>query len=428
MRCTAGGSMDSLSSLRRVLALLVLFVCGPALAIECTEYRASGDGATGSWSASKNDAAQSWLSVWKTNRQGVCGIAGPYLNQKPPAIISQTEPTPVIRETWCDGSNNYSYYYGSYTTRTGAEYCSLCQTLAGQEFYIEARGTFGPGATTCNAVGCTMFFTGPTITYTDRESGVAYTEGEGAYTGGSCTYDPNVSGSNQEDTCRGGSVGLVNGVTTCVPYDPDLNVIRSTNPTTSTTSTGSGTSTVTTTTNGTTTTTCDGDSCVTITATRSTGSNGQTSTVTTTSTVSRSEFCTANPRHPSCVSGEGSFSGTCSAGFQCTGDAVSCAMSKAIHEMKCRLDPGTGTDTVKAALEGGTFGPTLPVQQKAVGNFDQSNPMGGSCPGDHTLSLAGASVVIPLSSVCSELQLMGNVLVAFTLLAATIFVVRGIGG
>lgn len=218
---------------------------------------------------------------------------------------------------------------------------------------------------------------------------------------------------------KGTCPGTINGVQTCVPCSDSASVATATS--TSSTTSGTGTSTVTTTSTVVTTTktVCSGADCTTSVVTTT-----PTSTATTTATVPKEAFCKENPKHPSCAEA-GTFGGVCGA-FTCTGDAVQCATAKAINESKCLLDPGTGLDAVKTALAGGTFGTALQVRNKVVGQFDQTNPLGNaSCPADQTLNLLGAQVVIPLATACPSLQAMGNLIVAFALIAATIFVVKG---
>jgi hypothetical protein len=65
------------------------------------------------------------------------------------------------------------------------------------------------------------------------------------------------------------------------------------------------------------------------------------------------------------------------------------------------------------------------AQVVSVGVFDQSNPLSSACPGDIPVNLTFVSAVIPLSEYCGWLQMIGNMLVAVSLLGATLFVLRG---
>jgi hypothetical protein len=138
------------------------------------------------------------------------------------------------------------------------------------------------------------------------------------------------------------------------------------------------------------------------------------------------------PDHPNCKpEAKSAFGGQCggvSGTFTCSGDAATCAIARGVNEAKCLLTPSAAALTVAGQLEAGTFGPALTNTVKSVGQFSQTNPFSSSCPTNQVVTVAGASVTIPFADMCPWLQAMGNVLVAFTLLAATIFVLKGLGG
>jgi hypothetical protein len=70
--------------------------------------------------------------------------------------------------------------------------------------------------------------------------------------------------------------------------------------------------------------------------------------------------------------------------------------------------------------------PKLSARIENLGNFDQTNPLSSSCPSDATVTAGGQSFSIPLSQACGSLQVIGNLAVAFTLLGATLFVLKGL--
>jgi len=311
---------------------------------------------------------------------------------------------------------------------------TFCEQAKGSRLWVSVNGPAPPiGSETCAELGCWAVWSS-TVTFKNRTTGVTTTEGEVVVKENPCTYDPNAPTAPQPDTCKGGYWGEVQGVPTCVPYSGDTNTtesVKKTQSNESTQKTNPDGSTSTETTSGTTTekTTCEGDTCKTTKETTTQKPDGTTEKKTEEKVMPKEEYCRLNPTAPICKADDkGQFSGTCQANFSCTGDALQCAIAAAVNRTYCKLDPGTGTDAVRAQLEGGTFGPSLPVAQKDMSSFTQTNPFSGGCPGDHTLMIAGRSIAIPLSAACTELQMMGNVLVAFTLLAATIFVVRGFGG
>lgn len=224
------------------------------------------------------------------------------------------------------------------------------------------------------------------------------------------------------DTCKGGQPGTVNGVSVCIPFSGT----GSTTEKTKVTTTPSANGPVSTTTSD--TTVCTGAGSCTTTTTTSTSVNGAAPTTSTaTTTQSKADFCAANKSASECGGGAAAsgFSGSCIAGFIGTGDALQKATAEAVNKTNCLLDPGTSTASVSEALAAGTFGPELSNTNRAIGQFDQSNPLGSSCPPDVSLTIMSATVVIPLSQACWALQALGYIAVAFTLLYSTIFVVKG---
>jgi hypothetical protein len=157
------------------------------------------------------------------------------------------------------------------------------------------------------------------------------------------------SGEDAQDcSANGGAYGEVNGVYTCVGAGAGTSGIdggtkagsETKAPTTSTTTNPDGSSTTTTTEE---TTSCTGSLCST-TTTKTTetkdASGNTTGTETTTEKKEQAQptFCEQNPKSAVCVGTEGdksAWSGTCSAGFTCTGDAVDCAIARASWEETC---------------------------------------------------------------------------------------------
>lgn len=104
---------------------------------------------------------------------------------------------------------------------------------------------------------------------------------------------------------------------------------------------------------------------------------------------------------------------------------MECAIARAINEAKCLLTPSDEILVVAEQMKNGTFASSIPSTTVTLGEFNQDNPFSASCPGDVPFTLMGMTASIPLSEHCSALQMLGNVLVAFTLFAATVFVIRG---
>ena len=138
-------------------------------------------------------------------------------------------------------------------------------------------------------------------------------------------------------------------------------------------------------------------------------------------------FCAENPDSPLCVKGQ--FSGGCSSGFSCEGDAVQCAIAKQQHEHNCRLlDTENNDRFFKAAVDG-----TDPnsadqlrgsAQQVTVDAFDQSGlGWSRSCPQDPQFEVAGGTFEIPFHKVCGPLNVLAIGALGLTLLSCLLWVV-----
>lgn len=222
--------------------------------------------------------------------------------------------------------------------------------------------------------------------------------------------------------------GQVNGIDVCMPCSTG---VTSSTPSSTTTIAGpqpsaSSPSTPvpgTTSDTGTVKTECTGLTCTTTRQVTTSNPDGTTSTTAAIEKQTKDDYCKDHPRSALCI--VSSFSGNCAGTFKGEGDALAAATAEAVNKVKCFLDPGTATDSVKSQLEAGTFAAALPNTQKSVSNFDQTNPLNSSCPGDQVVTVLGASVSIPLSSACGALQALGYIAIAFTLIYSTVFVVKG---
>jgi hypothetical protein len=141
--------------------------------------------------------------------------------------------------------------------------------------------------------------------------------------------------------------------------------------------------------------------------------------------------CEENPDALQCR--EGSFSGSCQGGFQCSGDAVQCAAARGVHETKCALKPLETSDTDptvvigKNAITGGdpSDHPKNQKQEKSIGTFDQTNPFSAGGVSDISIDVLGTPTVIPLSQLNSTLALLGQLLVGLTMLCSALWLVKG---
>jgi hypothetical protein len=140
-------------------------------------------------------------------------------------------------------------------------------------------------------------------------------------------------------------------------------------------------------------------------------------------------FCKENQGAAICGDA-GSWAGSCSGGFTCGGDAVQCAQAQAAWQANCALKVDATDAAVKlgqASIGAGVGGFAAGTDPGAgSGNtvnistdFDRTNPYSAACPADRSFTLMGKTMALPFSSLCPYLQLMGYILIAVTLIAAS---------
>ena len=126
----------------------------------------------------------------------------------------------------------------------------------------------------------------------------------------------------------------------------------------------------------------------------------------------------------------GIFSGSCG-GFSCEGDAIQCAIAKEQHIKNCKLfDDKSEESDLYNAMKGKTGNQTgdLPGNEviSITGRIDTSDALGGGgCFGDLNVTVWNTSVSLPLSNLCQYLAMLGNILVAVSMLMAARIVTRG---
>lgn len=239
---------------------------------------------------------------------------------------------------------------------------------------------------------------------------------------------------------KGQCPGTINGTKVCVPCSSKEGTTSE-----SGSSSGSGTDssgnptgdTGTTTTTKETTANCTNGSCNTTTTTTVTNPDGSTTTTTESQSTPQADFCKSNPGHIVCKGeDEGTFGGSCAAGFQCSGDAVQCAQAEAAWKAACLFDVGADDpNVVKGGQAMSSDQSALRAQLGLDGTGDDfnlssmidSDPLfaaGGGCPSDQQVTLLGQSLTLSLSSWCSWLQTAGTILQAAAYLAAALIVFR----
>lgn len=128
---------------------------------------------------------------------------------------------------------------------------------------------------------------------------------------------------------------------------------------------------------------------------------------------------------------KGGFGGSCMSGFACEGDAIQCAIAKEQYARNCKLFDDTSAESdLYNANKGKTGNQTgdLPGNEtiSLSGRIDTSDPLGGGgCIGDLNVTVWGQAVTLPLSNVCQYLAMLGNILVAVSMLMAARIVTRG---
>jgi hypothetical protein len=126
--------------------------------------------------------------------------------------------------------------------------------------------------------------------------------------------------------------------------------------------------------------------------------------------------------------------GLCGVPPSCQGDAIQCAIAEMQFQAHC--DMVGNSEALKLIGETAVAGGNLPADHPGndanviktnfslSGMIDQTDALGGGCPSDVTVSVAGAVVTIPWSRMCGALNLAGSIAVAGCLLAAAMIVFR----
>lgn len=283
--------------------------------------------------------------------------------------------------------------------------------------------------------------------------------------------EPKESNDNDED-CARGYKGEVNGVEVCI--DAQRGNTEGTDWTRTTDTSGKTIDTKR-------TVSCDRENCTVTEVKKITNSNGTpgATTTTTTENVNRRSFCADNPKNPVCggeedrtgsrrgqsdqwggpdgtggqggqggggngegngfceenpdspICKEGTFGGSCAAGFQCDGDAIQCSIAREQHMRNCKLfDDESPESQLYSANKDKTGDQTLNLpgnETVDLGNrIDMSDALGGgSGVSDLMITVGGQSITLPFSQLNSILAALGNVLVAISFLIALRVIGRG---
>lgn len=368
--------------------------------------------------------------------QCVCSFG--YAENSSKTACVESDPCELLADM-CSGSQGMSTDFSLPGRKTGVSFTCMAPTAIGTNDPL-------PGCTK----GCMAQVGGFTTAFQDN-SGSWVTTGSAKYSGATCDpsvindlnaesdpeYEPeeNPKTSDKPDSsCPNGFKGTVNGVSVCVPPKASSGVTEMDSK-----DNGDGTKT-----DSKTEVKCENGQCeVTKTSTTTntqTGSTVNSSSVTT--TVDKATYCSQNKTAGACKNekgenedGNGSFGGSCDAGFTCKGDAVMCAMAKEQHKRNCEMlgedkDPASffnqvknGTDSKSAeALKGEAQQINISTQLDMSGSG-----LSRSCPADPRIDLpfAGKSFVIPFSAVCPTLKTMSDVALMITALSLLVWLVNG---
>jgi hypothetical protein len=306
-----------------------------------------------------------------------------------------------------------------------------CEPKAGQqESYFSAVAS---GGDSCVG-GCTVAMSGGECGQNATgQTGCFY---QGTYTGASCDGSESGTGNaadydapdTPEYDCikSGQSWGTVNGQVVCVG--------KGTSGSSPTKSYSEGTKTTTKNADGTETTTQDPPKVV----STNTGADGNTKITETTTnsdgTITTKEadvktYCEANPDAAVCKEADkGSFTGDCSSGFMCNGDAAQCALAREVHQRNCEFfkpdaemsDAFTGMKSTEQTASNLIPRETINI----VNSLDASSSIGATCPPDKVVQVMNQTVTFPISQLCGTLEALGYIFLALSYIAAA----RIIGG
>jgi hypothetical protein len=145
-----------------------------------------------------------------------------------------------------------------------------------------------------------------------------------------------------------------------------------------------------------------------------------------------SEFCDKNPEAKICKKEvDSKFAGACGAPPVCEGDAVACAIAAAVFSTDCIFKTPSAESALydaKKDLTGSQVG-ALPGNETVSigsGSFSQDSLIGaGSGLSDLTLTVAGHSVTLPMSSLNIWFQRLGQILIGVTFILCARIVARG---
>lgn len=361
-----------------------------------------------------------------------CSCNEGYIEQGNQCVVKPAPDPCELLAGMCSGSQGMSTNFSLSGRKTGVSFTCMAPTAIGTNDPL-------PGCTK----GCMAQVGGFTTAFQDN-SGSWVTTGSAKYSGATC--DPSVindlnaesdpeyvpeenptTSDKPDPSCPGGFKGTVNGVSVCVPPKASSGVTEMESK-----DNGDGTKT-----DSKTQVKCENGKCeVTKTSTTTntqTGSTVNSSSVTT--TVDKATYCSQNKTAGACKDekgenedGNGSFTGNCDSGFQCKGDAITCAIAKKQHADYCEaLKSPEHAAYVAAKAITGKVTDDLPGNQtiNLMDRFSSGDDFigAGSCPPDRSISLLYGELVIPYSQLCPWFTILGNIMVVVSCIAGARIIV-----
>lgn len=130
------------------------------------------------------------------------------------------------------------------------------------------------------------------------------------------------------------------------------------------------------------------------------------------------------------------FGGSCESDFECTGDAVQCAVATATNKAECLLQlfkapkettlAQIGDGAINGESPAGTLA-GVPKSEFTIGNFNSTNPLGATCPQDVNLgSFLGHDLIFPLSKFCGVFQILGYLILIIATMISIRIVMKGV--
>lgn len=126
------------------------------------------------------------------------------------------------------------------------------------------------------------------------------------------------------------------------------------------------------------------------------------------------------------------FGGACVSGFSCEGDAIQCAIAQEQHRRACKLFDDESAESKLYNDNKGKEGKQtndLPGNESVsfLGRISMNDLLGGGgqCTNDVNVVVMGQAITLPFTKICPAIAVIGNIMVAVSLLLAARILTRG---